>query len=209
MASGISPTAAADVVAGLAQGSLGTKPTKCVIMCPQPRTRPRRSIKVATKRYGELWVLEAAGYLQQMKVVHVEVAARNCELDHLTSTRAKPWSWGRAALVALKQALGLNGALLGCDVLLPTEAMENASADLVRLVSQHTLHALTAYPPSRIPAGARQSTAEAEVRMRRAGRRPHNFGLTHETGNPGSSLMLIDTGDATPISSQLVSAHRL
>ena len=66
----ISPNAAADVVAGLAQGGLvGRIEREVRDYVPASNDTPTvRHQIVATKRYGELWVPEAGGYLQQMKI---------------------------------------------------------------------------------------------------------------------------------------------
>ena len=152
----ISPTAAADVVAGLAQGSLVGRILREVrdYVPAVPGASISKHQTVATKRYGELWVPEAAGYLQQMKVggkededlVVQEVVSYFLDNPEIYSGKALVIGPGSTCL-AIKQALGLNGELLGCDVLLPTgEAMENVtSADLVRLVSEHTLHVLISF----------------------------------------------------------------
>ena len=152
----ISPSAAADVVAGLAQGSLvGRIPREVRDYVPAAKDATNAKHQaVATKRYGELWVPEAAGYLQQMKVggkededlVVQEIVSFFLDHPEIYSGKALVMGPGSTCL-AIKQALGLNGALLGCDVLLPTgEAMENVtSADLVRLVGEHTLHVLISF----------------------------------------------------------------
>ena len=152
----ISPSAAADVVAGLAQGSLvGRIPREVRDYVPAAKDATNAKHQaVATKRYGELWVPEAAGYLQQMKVggkedeglVVQEIVSFFLDHPEIYSGKALVMGPGSTCL-AIKQALGLNGALLGCDVLLPTgEAMENAtSADLLNLASQHTLHVLVSF----------------------------------------------------------------
>ena len=152
----ISPTAAADVVAGLAQGSLVGRILREVrdYVPAVSGASISKHQTVATKRYGELWVPEAAGYLQQMKVggkededlVVQEVVSYFLDNPEIYSGKALVMGPGSTCL-AIKQALGLNGELLGCDVLLPTgEAMENVtSADLVRLVSEHTLHVLISF----------------------------------------------------------------
>ena len=66
----ISPVAAAEVVTGLVQGHLIGRMVRDVrdyVLDTESRATDTHAA-VITKRYGELWVPEAAGYLQQMKV---------------------------------------------------------------------------------------------------------------------------------------------
>ena len=205
----ISPSAAADVVAGLAQGSLvGRIPREVRDYVPaaEDATNAKHQA-VATKRYGELWVPEAAGYLQQMKVggkedeglVVQEIVSFFLDHPEIYSGKALVMGPGSTCL-AIKQALGLNGALLGCDVLLPTgEAMENAtSADLLNLASQHTLHVLVSFTRHQgflLGRGNQQLSAEVL----------HTLSWKEDVTILGSRTklatldqrpMLVDTGDA-------------
>ena len=205
----ISPSAAADVVAGLAQGSLvGRIPREVRDYVPAAKDATNAKHQaVATKRYGELWVPEAAGYLQQMKVggkedeglVVQEIVSFFLDHPEIYSGKALVMGPGSTCL-AIKQALGLNGALLGCDVLLPTgEAMENAtSADLLNLASQHTLHVLVSFTRHQgflLGRGNQQLSAEVL----------HTLSWKEDVTILGSRTklatldqrpMLVDTGDA-------------
>ena len=152
----ISPNAAADVVAGLAQGSLVGRIEREVrdYVPASNDTLTARHQVVATKRYGELWVPEAGGYLQQMKVggkedeglVVQEIVSYFLDNPELYADKAMVIGPGSTCL-AIKQALGLNGTLLGCDVMLPGgEAIENAtSAQLQRIAEQQPTHVLVSF----------------------------------------------------------------
>ena len=124
----ISPVAAAEIVVGLVQGQLIGRMARDVRdYVPNTRSPAMDSrAAVVTKRYGELWVPEAVGYLQQMKVggkedeglVVQEIASYF--VDHPDRYQDKALVLGPGSTnMAIKQALGLNGTLLGCDVLMP------------------------------------------------------------------------------------------
>ena len=133
----ISPVAAAEVVVGLVQGQLIGRMARDVrdYMPNAESPAANTHAAVVTKRYGELWVPEATGYLQQMKVggkedeelVVQEIVAYFSDHPELYQGKALVLGPGSTNL-AIKQALGLNGTLLGCDVLMPNgETLENAS----------------------------------------------------------------------------------
>ena len=152
----ISANAAADVVAGLVQGSLvGRIEREVRDYVPVSNDNPiARHQVVATKRYGELWVPEAGGYLQHMKVggkedeglVVQEIVSYFLDNSEVYADKALVIGPGSTCL-AIKQALGLNGTLLGCDVMLPGgEAIENAtSAQLQRMAEQQPTHVLVSF----------------------------------------------------------------
>jgi predicted polyphosphate/ATP-dependent NAD kinase len=205
----ISPSAAADVVAGLAQGSLvGRIPREVRDYVPAAKDATNAKHQaVATKRYGELWVPEAAGYLQQMKVggkedeglVVQEIVSFFLDNPEIYSGKALVMGPGSTCL-AIKQALGLNGALLGCDVLLPTgEAMENAtSADLLNLASQHTLHVLVSFTRHQgflLGRGNQQLSAEV-LHTLRWKEDATILGSRTKLATLDQRPMLVDTGDA-------------
>jgi predicted polyphosphate/ATP-dependent NAD kinase len=205
----ISPSAAADVVAGLAQGSLvGRIPREVRDYVPAAKDATNAKHQaVATKRYGELWVPEAAGYLQQMKVggkedeglVVQEIVSFFLDNPEIYSGKALVMGPGSTCL-AIKQALGLNGALLGCDVLLPTgEAMENAtSADLLNLASQHTLHVLVSFTRHQgflLGRGNQQLSAEV-LHTLRWKEDVTILGSRTKLATLDQRPMLVDTGDA-------------
>ena len=205
----ISPSAAADVVAGLAQGSLvGRIPREVRDYVPAAKDATNAGHQaVATKRYGELWVPEAAGYLQQMKVggkedeglVVQEIVSFFLDHPEIYSGKALVMGPGSTCL-AIKQALGLNGALLGCDVLLPTgEAMENAtSADLLNLASQHTLHVLVSFTRHQgFLLGRGNQQLSAEVLHALSWKQDATvLGSRTKLATLDQRPMLVDTGDA-------------
>ena len=205
----ISPSAAADVVAGLAQGSLvGRIPREVRDYVPAAKDATNAEHQaVATKRYGELWVPEAAGYLQQMKVggkedeglVVQEIVSFFLDHPEIYSGKALVMGPGSTCL-AIKQALGLNGALLGCDVLLPTgEAMENAtSADLLNLASQHTLHVLVSFTRHQgFLLGRGNQQLSAEVLHALSWKQDATIlGSRTKLATLDQRPMLVDTGDA-------------
>ena len=205
----ISPSAAADVVAGLAQGSLvGRIPREVRDYVPAAKDATNAKHQaVATKRYGELWVPEAAGYLQQMKVggkedeglVVQEIVSFFLDHPEIYSGKALVMGPGSTCL-AIKQALGLNGALLGCDVLLPTgEAMENAtSADLLNLASQHTLHVLVSFTRHQgFLLGRGNQQLSAEVLHALSWKQDATvLGSRTKLATLDQRPMLVDTGDA-------------
>ena len=205
----ISPSAAADVVAGLAQGSLvGRIPREVRDYVPAAKDATNAKHQaVATKRYGELWVPEAAGYLQQMKVggkedeglVVQEIVSFFLDNPEIYSGKALVMGPGSTCL-AIKQALGLNGALLGCDVLLPTgEAMENAtSADLLNLASQHTLHVLVSFTRHQgFLLGRGNQQLSAEVLHALSWKQDATvLGSRTKLATLDQRPMLVDTGDA-------------
>ena len=205
----ISPSAAADVVAGLAQGSLvGRIPREVRDYVPAAKDATNAKHQaVATKRYGELWVPEAAGYLQQMKVggkedeglVVQEIVSFFLDHPEIYSGKALVMGPGSTCL-AIKQALGLNGALLGCDVLLPTgEAMENAtSADLLNLASQHTLHVLVSFTRHQgFLLGRGNQQLSAEVLHALSWKQDVTIlGSRTKLATLDQRPMLVDTGDA-------------
>lgn len=131
----ISPSAAAEVVAGLLQGRMvGRMPREVRDYEGDPQASTGR---VVTRRFGELWVPEAAGYLQQMKIggredeslVVQEIV--NHFLDHEELYERKTLVLGPGSTcLAVKQSLGLNGTLLGVDVRLPNgQWLKNATRD--------------------------------------------------------------------------------
>jgi predicted polyphosphate/ATP-dependent NAD kinase len=205
----ISPSAAAGVVAGLAQGSLvGRIPREVRDYVPAAKDATNAKHQaVATKRYGELWVPEAAGYLQQMKVggkedeglVVQEIVSFFLDNPEIYSGKALVMGPGSTCL-AIKQALGLNGALLGCDVLLPSgEVMENAtSADLLNLASQHTLHVLVSFTRHQgflLGRGNQQLSAEV-LHTLRWKEDVTILGSRTKLATLDQRPMLVDTGDA-------------
>lgn len=148
----ISPSAAAAVVAGLLRGSMiGRISREVRDYAGDPQAAAEH---VVTQRYGELWVPEAGGYLQQMKIggkedealVVQEIVAYFLDNPDLYQDKALVMGPGSTCL-AIKQALGLGGTLLGCDVLLADGAsMENATRDQLERLAQHTpVHLLLSF----------------------------------------------------------------
>lgn len=152
----ISPVAAAEIVVGLVQGQLIGRMARDVRdYVPNTRSPAMDSrAAVVTKRYGELWVPEAVGYLQQMKVggkedeglVLQEIASYF--VDHPDRYQDKALVLGPGSTnMAIKQALGLNGTLLGCDVLMPNgRTLENATQEqLLTLSADYPLHVVISF----------------------------------------------------------------
>ena len=153
----ISPAAAAEVVAGLLQGSLVGRAVR-EVRDYEPQKKQALSMPgqqaVVTKRYGELSVPEAGGYLQQMKIggkedealVVQEIVSYFLDQLYLYENKALIVGPGSTCL-AIKHSLGLNGTLLGCDVLLPDgSAIKNAtSAQLLAIASDQATHVLVSF----------------------------------------------------------------
>ena len=152
----ISPVAAAEVVTGLVQGHLIGRMVRDVRdYVPDTESRATDThAAVITKRYGELWVPEAAGYLQQMKVggkedeslVVQEIASYFSDHPELYQGKALVLGPGSTNL-AIKQVLGLNGTLLGCDVLMPDgRTAENATkGQLLELRAEFPFHVVISF----------------------------------------------------------------
>jgi predicted polyphosphate/ATP-dependent NAD kinase len=131
----ISPAAAAEVVAGLLQGRLvGRIPRE---VRDYEGDLQASDGPVVTRRFGELWVPEAASYLQQMKIggredeglVVEEIVSHFLDHEELYEHKALVLGPGSTCL-AIKQALGLTGTLLGVDVRLPNgQCLENVTRD--------------------------------------------------------------------------------
>ena len=104
--------------------------------------------------FGELWVPEAAGYLQQMKIggkedeglVVQEIIDHFLDHPEIYENKALVLGPGSTCL-AVKQALGLEGTLLGVDVRLPDgQGMSNVTADqLLALVKDHRLQMVLSF----------------------------------------------------------------
>jgi len=148
----ITPIAAAEVVLGLLQGGLVGRMSREVR--DYAGDLQASAGKVTTQRFGDLWVPEAAGYLQQMKIggkedeglVVQEIVSH--VLDHQDAHDNKALVLGPGSTcLAIKQALGLEGSLLGVDVLLPTgEAMLDVTyAQLLALADKHAMQVLLSF----------------------------------------------------------------
>ena len=148
----ISPGAAAEVVAGLLNGQLiGRMQREVRDYAGDPR---QSGGAVVTRRFGELWVPEAAGYLQQMKIggkedeglVVQEIIDHFLDHPEIYENKALVLGPGSTCL-AVKQALGLEGTLLGVDVRLPDgQCMTNATADrLLALAKDHRLQMVLSF----------------------------------------------------------------
>ena len=140
----ISPSAAAEVVAGLLQGRLVGRISREVR--DYEGDLQASAGRVVTRRFGELWVPEAAGYLQQMKIggredeglVVQEIVNHFLDHDELYEGKTLVLGPGSTCL-AIKQALGLNGTLLGVDVRLPNgQSLANATGDQLLNLTQDT-----------------------------------------------------------------------
>lgn len=138
----ISPSAAAEVVAGLLQGRLIGRMSREVR--DYEGDLQTSAGRVVTRRFGELWVPEAVGYLQQMKIGGREDEGLvvqemvNHFLDHEELYEGKALVLGPGSTcLAVKEALGLNGTLLGVDVRLPDgQVLENVTGEQLLALAQ-------------------------------------------------------------------------
>ena len=148
----ISPSSAAEVVLGLVSGGLVGRELREVrdyLPTAEPSLGTGRAQQpgVTTKTYGEMWVPQASGFVQQMKVggkedeglvVEEIIAHLNQQLPE-RADQALVFAPGSTCL-AIKEAFGLSGSLLGCDALLPGgEARTN-------LTAQELVHIAEGYP---------------------------------------------------------------
>ena len=148
----ISPSAAAVVVAGLLRGSMIGRLSREVR--DYAGDLQAAAGQVITQRFGELWVPEAGGFLQQMKIggkedealVVQEIVAYFLDNPDIYQNKALVVGPGSTCL-AVKQALGVGGTLLGCDVLLADgSSMANATRQqLEQLVQETPVHLLLSF----------------------------------------------------------------
>lgn len=204
----ISPNAAAEIVAGLVRGSLIGRIARDVrdYVASESPTAPRNAA-VITKRYGELWVPEASGYLQQMKVggredeglVVQEIVSYFLDNAEIYENKALVMGPGSTCF-AIKQAMGLPGTLLGCDVRLPNgESLGNAtSAQLVELAQHCPLHILVSFTRNQgflLGRGNQQLSAELLSTLDLS-RDLTVLGSRTKLASLQQRPMLVDTGDA-------------
>ncbi len=151
----IGPSAAANVIAGLLEGELIGKAQREVrdyIEVSEGASAASASIK--TQHYGELWVPEASGYLQQTKIAGKEsealVVADICAYlgECFAESAASAWIIGPgSSCLALKQSLGCVGTLLGCDVVFKSGApIVNATVhDLEAIARNHSVDLVVSF----------------------------------------------------------------
>lgn len=155
----ISPAAAAEVVAALAVGGLvGRMAREVRDYVPINRSKDEDYLQapqaVGTQHFGDLWVPESSGFLQQMKVGGMEdeslVVAEitNFILDEFGAGQEQAYVFGPGSTcLSIKQAFGIEGTLLGCDVLLPGGVIlqDQTAADLLALSQEQRLHLVMSF----------------------------------------------------------------
>ncbi len=155
----ISPGAAAEVVAALAVGGLVGRMAREVrdyvpIHLRNEEDTLQAPRAVGTQHFGDLWVPESSGFVQQMKVGGMEdeslVVAEitNYMLDEFDLKQDQAYVIGPGSTcLSIKQAFGMQGTLLGCDVLLSNgEILQDlTAAELLTLSQQQRLHLVMSF----------------------------------------------------------------
>ncbi len=208
----ISPAAAAEVVAALAVGGLvGRMAREVRDYVPINKSKnedfsqaPRA---VGTQHFGDLWVPESTGFVQQMKVGGMEdeslVVAEitNYMLDEFGAEQKRAYIFGPGSTcLSIKQAFGIEGTLLGCDVLLPGGDIlqDQTAADLLALSHEQRLHLVMSFTRNQgflFGRGNQQITAE----LIRQVNGPDDITIVASRTKLASldgRPLLVDTGDA-------------
>ena len=208
----ISPAAAAEVVAALAVGGLvGRMAREVRDYVPINKSKDEDSLQapraVGTQHFGDLWVPESSGFLQQMKIGGMEdeslVVAEitNYMLDEFGADQERAYIFGPGSTcLSIKQAFGIEGTLLGCDVLLPGGdiLLDQTAADLLALSQTQRLHLIMSFTRNQgflFGRGNQQITAEL---IRQLGG-PDDItivGSRTKLASLDSRALLVDTGDA-------------
>lgn len=155
----ISPKAAAEVVVDLLRGGLVGRMAREVrdyveIEAVTEGESTQIQSAVGTQNYGDLWVPESTGFLQQMKVGGVEneslavAELTNYILEELALKKDRIVVFGPGSTcLAIKLAHGLEGTLLGCDAVLPDgeKLKDLTSADLLALRNKSALHLVLSF----------------------------------------------------------------
>lgn len=208
----ISPAAAAEVVAALAVGGLvGRMAREVRDYVPIQKSNNINTLQalqaVGTQHFGDLWVPESSGFLQQMKVGGMEdeslVVAEitNYMLDRFGVNQERALVFGPGSTcLAIKQAFGIEGTLLGCDVLLPDgEILQDlTAAELLALSREQRLHLVMSFTRNQgflFGRGNQQITAGLIRQLNR----PNDITLVGSRSKLASlegRPLLVDTGDA-------------
>jgi predicted polyphosphate/ATP-dependent NAD kinase len=208
----ISPAAAAEVVAALAVGGLvGRMAREVRDYVPINKSKnedfSQAPQAVGTQHFGDLWVPESTGFVQQMKVGGMEdeslVVAEitNYILDEFGAEQKRAYIFGPGSTcLSIKQAFGIEGTLLGCDVLLPGGDIlqDQTAADLLALSHEQRLHLVMSFTRNQgflFGRGNQQITAE----LIRQVNGPDDITIVASRTKLASldgRPLLVDTGDA-------------
>ncbi|MDG1123653.1 MAG: NAD(+)/NADH kinase [Pseudomonadales bacterium] len=208
----ISPAAAAEVIAALAVGGLvGRMAREVRDYVPINKSKGEDSLHapraVGTQHFGDLWVPESSGFLQQMKVGGMEdeslVVAEitNFMLDKFGAGQELAYIFGPGSTcLSIKQAFGIEGTLLGCDVLLPGGVIlqDQTAADLLALSQEQRLHLVMSFTRNQgflFGRGNQQITAELIRQLHE----PDDItivGSRTKLASLDGRPLLVDTGDA-------------
>lgn len=208
----ISPAAAAEVVAALAVGGLvGRMAREVRDYVPINKSKDEDSLQapraVGTQHFGDLWVPESSGFLQQMKIGGMEdeslVVAEitNYMLDEFGADQERAYIFGPGSTcLFIKQAFGIEGTLLGCDVLLPGGdiLLDQTAADLLALSQTQRLHLIMSFTRNQgflFGRGNQQITAEL-IRQLSGPDDITIVGSRTKLASLDSRALLVDTGDA-------------
>ena len=208
----ISPAAAAEVVAALAVGGLvGRMAREVRDYVPINKSKDEDSLQapraVGTQHFGDLWVPESSGFLQQMKIGGMEdeslVVAEitNYMLDEFGADQERAYIFGPGSTcLSIKQAFGIEGTLLGCDVLLPGGdiLLDQTAADLLALSQTQRLHLIMSFTRNQgflFGRGNQQITAEL-IRQLSGPDDITIVGSRTKLASLDSRALLVDTGDA-------------
>ena len=208
----ISPGAAAEVVAALAVGGLvGRMAREVRDYVPINKSKDEDSLQapraVGTQHFGDLWVPESSGFLQQMKIGGMEdeslVVAEitNYMLDEFGADQERAYIFGPGSTcLSIKQAFGIEGTLLGCDVLLPGGdiLLDQTAADLLALSQTQRLHLIMSFTRNQgflFGRGNQQITAEL-IRQLSGPDDITIVGSRTKLASLDSRALLVDTGDA-------------
>ena len=208
----ISPAAAAEVVTALAVGGLvGRMAREVRDYVPINKSKnedfSQAPQAVGTQHFGDLWVPESTGFVQQMKVGGMEdeslVVAEitNYILDEFGAEQKRAYIFGPGSTcLSIKQAFGIEGTLLGCDVLLPGGDIlqDQTAADLLALSHEQRLHLVMSFTRNQgflFGRGNQQITAE----LIRQVNGPDDITIVASRTKLASldgRPLLVDTGDA-------------
>jgi predicted polyphosphate/ATP-dependent NAD kinase len=208
----ISPAAAAEVVAALAVGGLVGRMAREVrdyvpINVSNDENASQRPQAVGTQHFGDLWVPESSGFLQQMKVGGMEdeslVVAEitNYMLDEFGANPKQAYIFGPGSTcLSIKQAFGIDGTLLGCDVLLPDGGIlqDQTAVELLALSHELRLHLVMSFTRNQgflFGRGNQQITA-ALIRQLTGPNDITIVGSRTKLASLDGRPLLLDTGDA-------------
>ena len=207
----ISPAAGAEVVASLVVGGLVGRMAREVrdyIPIEQASEEDSGRVKraVGTQHFGDLWVPESSGFLQQTKVGGMEDEAlavaeiTNYILDEFAASRDRAYIFGPGSTcLSIKQAYGIDGTLLGCDALLPDGSIlqDLTATQLLALGKEQNLHLVMSFTRNQgflFGRGNQQIAAELICQLRL----PEDLtivGSRTKLASLDGRPLLVDTGD--------------